>query len=77
MKTLKLRTKKFCNITFQLLVGNFPENSERMRNDNINFLFVHSIHKLKACEDAYDRAYSMYVDHEKAKMHAFEILNAC
>lgn len=74
MESLRIRTKKVFNLTFQLIIGNFPENDDRIRHDNINFLFVHTIQRYNVCMDAYDKAYKLYTNHDKAKAHAFELL---
>lgn len=75
MKRLRVRTRKIFKITFQIITGYQPEDYNKCRRENILFLFSRTIHGLKTCEETYDKAYKLYTNHEKAKIHAYEILS--
>lgn len=69
-----IKTRRFLNLTFQIIFNSYPEDNEKIRSENIDYLFKHTIYNMSFCEQTYDKYYGIYRNHERAKIHAMEIL---
>ena len=73
MTALK-ETRKFIQLSFQIITRTVPVNNEYEIKTNTMFLFNHTIHSMPVCQEEYLKNLNTIGDHEKAKELSYKNL---
>jgi hypothetical protein len=66
-RILKRKSKKFFKLLFELLLGKYPIDESVIRQENINFIFQHTIYWMKDVEKEYDANFDFFKNHKDAR----------
>jgi hypothetical protein len=67
IRILKRKARKFFKLLFELLLGKYPINEKAIRQENINYIFQHTIYWMKDVEKEYDETFKVLKDHQDTK----------
>ena len=74
-RLLKRKTKKFFNVTFEIITGFQPMDEKKVRQENIKYIFTHTIYPMAEVEKEYDSCLNTLKDHDEAKLVAYQKLS--
>lgn len=73
VRFLRQKTRKFISISLEIIMG--TENSEVSKQENIKYIFTHTIYRMDKVIMEYDKNYALFHNHNEAKLVTYKQLS--